>query len=228
MSMWMALLASAAIYGTPMGDGDEAIASIPRSLAEELPGEGDFVSLPLEALESEAVETPALRDGGTGPSGGAFTLGPAGGYLKAKGTDRGTWFAGAQARFHFLGYFAAEGAITFHENSYDHGTVHVTQYPVQVSGMFYPIPGGQFQPYVVGGVGWYYTRITYSGVLSDISNQTEHKFGGHGGAGLEILLGPRTSIDGDIRYIFVSPSSSQVKSGDFDYWQVTFGVNFIF
>lgn len=157
-----------------------------------------------------------------------FSLGPAGGYLQARGADHGTWFAGAQARFHFLKYLAAEGSITFHENKYQGGDARVTQYPVQVSGMLYPIPDGQFRPYIVAGGGWYYTRITYTGTLSGISNQTEHVFGGHAGAGLEIRLSSTTSLDGDIRYIFLNPTNTQVKNGDFNYWQVTFGLNFFF
>ncbi len=158
----------------------------------------------------------------------AFSIGAAGGYLHAKEADRGTWFAGAQARLHFLEYFAGEGAITFHDDSYQSGKVHVTQYPVQVSGMLYPIPDGQFRPYVVAGVGWYYTRTTYSGTLGGISDRTDHVFGGHAGAGLEVRLGRSTSLDADIRYVFMNLTNAAVKNGDYDYWQVTFGLNFFF
>jgi hypothetical protein len=185
------------------------------SAADERPTSG--LPLSLSAVEpAPAAEEPA------------FSLGPAGGYLHAKGADRGTWFAGAQARLHFLEYFAAEGSITFHDNDYENGTVHVTQYPVQVSGLFYPIPDGQFRPYVVAGVGWYYTRTTYTGSLSGISDQTDHVFGGHAGAGLEVKLGRSTSLDADIRYVFMNLSNTAVKNGDYNYWQVTFGLNLFF
>jgi hypothetical protein len=198
---------------------------LPRSLLDELPLEAAGVPEPdPEASEAPAPGAPGPRDPGTP----VFSIGPAGGYLHAKGADRGTWFAGAQARLHFLHFFAAEGSITFHENSYEHGDVHVTQYPVQVSGMFYPLPDAPFSPYVVGGGGWYYSRITYSGGLSGLSNQTDHTFGAHAGAGLDIQLGSSTSIDADLRYIFLNPSNSQVQNGDFNYWQVTFGLNLSF
>jgi len=43
-----------------------------------------------------------------------------------------------------------------------------------------------------------------------------------------VRLGASISIDADLRYIFLNPSTSQVKNGDFNYWQVTFGLNFTF
>jgi hypothetical protein len=206
------LTAAALFLGLLAGPGDDAgrpgVVDLPTSLKDELP--------------------PAPAVAGAPDGEAQFSLGAAGGYLQARGADHGTWFAGAQARLHFLKYLAAEGSITFHENRYQGGDARVTQYPVQVSGMFYPIPDGQFRPYIVAGAGWYYTRITYTGSLSGISNQTEHVFGGHAGAGLELFLSPTTSLDADIRYIFLNPTNTQVKNGDFNYWQVTFGINFFF
>lgn len=228
MTIALAAILAVDLSNSAAGDPNRGSVALPRSLAEDLPGTPEFVSIPVET-EEEAGVLPytVMAAGAPGPMGG-FSIGPAGGYLKVKGAQRGTWFAGAQARLHFLQFFAAEASITFHENSFQGGTVHETQYPVQVSGMLYPLPDSQFQPYIVAGGGWYYTRFTYTGILSGISNQTDHVFGGHVGGGLEILLGPQTSIDADIRYIFVNPSSSQVKSGQFDYWQITFGLNLFF
>src|SRR5881394_1427284 len=131
VSLLFALLA-----GPPEDLGEAERSELPISLADELP------------------VLPGAPDRET-----EFSFGPAGGFLHARGADRGTWFAGAQARFHFLRYLAAEGSITFHENHYEGGDARVTQYPVQVSGMFYPIPDGEFRPYIVAGAGWYYTRI---------------------------------------------------------------------
>jgi len=48
------------------------------------------------------------------------------------------------------------------------------------------------------------------------------------GAGLEVRLGPKTSIDADLRYIWLNPSSRVVNRSDFDYWQVTGGINLFF
>jgi len=143
------------------------------------------------------------------------------------GAGRGTRFAGAQARLHFLRFFAAEASITFHENRYGHGAIHVTQYPVQVSGILHPLPDALLSPYLVGG-GWCYSRTTYFGSLSGLSKRTDHNSGARGGAGLEIRLGKSISLDGDIRCLSLNPSSSRVKNGDFNYWQVTFGLHLLF
>jgi outer membrane protein W len=158
----------------------------------------------------------------------AFSLGPAGGYLRQKDADRGTWFGGVQARLHFAEMLAAEASITFHQNDYADGDVTVTQYPVQVTAMLYIIPKGPLRPYVLGGVGWYYTRFDYEGAFAAIDDRTEHMFGWHLGAGAELMLGSRASLNVDARYIFLNPDTDQVIRREFNYWQITFGLNFFF
>jgi opacity protein-like surface antigen len=190
-------------------------------LSGTLPAELDRKAVPLpRALSSEF--DPPIEDEAT------FSIGPAAGYLHARGADRGTWFGGAQARLHFARILAAEASITFHQNRYEHGDVVVTQYPVQLTAFFYPIPEGPVRPYILGGVGWYYTSIEYKGVFSLISDKTEHIFGEHLGAGVELMVGPKASIDADVRYIFLNPSNDQVIHREFNYWQVTLGLNLFF
>lgn len=205
------------------------VPDLPTSLAENYPRmEAEEEVLPVEegiGFDPQYRPPPSRQPQGGGLQ---FSIGPAGGYLHAHGADRGTWFVGGQARLHFLQYFAVEAAMTFHENSYEGGDIHVTQYPVQLSGMLYPFPMWILSPYVVGGAGWYYSRISYTGTLSGISNETEHTFGAHGGVGADLRLGASITLDADLRYIFLNPSTSQVKNGDFNYWQATFGVNINF
>jgi hypothetical protein len=199
---------------------------LPTTLAEEFPSAAPAPEDP--EPEGQYVPPPPRPGARTPGSSLQFSIGPAGGYLHPHGADRGTWFVGGQARLHLMGYFAIEASMTFHENTYEHGDVHVTQYPVQLSGMIYPFPTWILSPYLVGGGGWYYSRITYSGTLSGISNQTEHTFGAHGGVGADVRLGASFTLDADLRYIFLDPSGTQVKNGDFNYWQVTFGLNLTF
>jgi opacity protein-like surface antigen len=156
-----------------------------------------------------------------------FSLGPSGGYLRVKDADRGTWFGGVQARLR-LGVFAAEASITFHQNHYEDGDVVVTQFPLQLTAFLYIIPVGPIRPYVLGGVGWYRTRIDYSGVFSAIPDDHQNIFGEHLGAGAEVFLGPRVSLNADVRYIFLNPDTDQVIGQDFNYWQIAFGLNFLF
>jgi opacity protein-like surface antigen len=159
----------------------------------------------------------------------SFSMGPEGGYLRAKGADRGTWFGGVKARLHLLRFLAAEASITFHQNRYNNDDVIVTQYPVQLTAFLYIIPVGPIRPYILGGVGWYYTRTDYRDQLSISNSDTTHNyFGEHFGAGAEIMLSPRVSIDADIRYIFINATTNNVVDGDYNYWQITFGLNFYF
>jgi opacity protein-like surface antigen len=134
--------------------------------------------------------------------------------------------AGIQARLHVLEFLSVEAAVGYHRNSYDHGDAHVAQYPIQLSALITPLPDALFSPYLLGGVGWYYSKINYGGALSGLSNETENTFGTHAGAGLEIRLGRVASIDADFRYILLNPRSSAFQSGDFNYWQATLGLNF--
>jgi hypothetical protein len=210
--LWIVFLLAAPLPG-----------DLPGSLAEEESGP------PPLASEEMQVKPPAAYRGRTPPTTQPFfSLGLAGGYLRAPGADRGTWTAGLQARVHVLPYLAVEGAGMYHENSYGHGNADVIQYPVQVSALLYPLPNSQFSPYLVGGVGWYYSRIKFEGALSGLSNETENTYGTHAGAGLDVRLGSSASIDADFRYIFLNPRSSAFQSGDFNYWQGTLGLNFSF
>jgi len=182
---------------------DAAHGALPKSLSEELGN--------LEKYESE------------------FSIGPAVGFLTAHGADRGTWFAGAQARLHFLRFLAVDASMTVHVNEYEHGDITVTQYPVQVTGLLYPFPEGQVRPYALGGVGWYYTRTHYRGPFSLLyKDQTTNTVGAHLGAGVEARVGPSASLNADVRYIFLNPDVDGVKSRDFDYWQFTAGLNLFF
>lgn len=157
----------------------------------------------------------------------AFSLGIVGGYMEPKDADDGTWTAGVQARLR-LGHFAAEASIMVHENDYSDGDVVILQYPVQLTAFFYILDKGPVQPYILGGVGWYYTRIEYRENLSALDDQTDNTFGWHFGAGAEFFLSPRVSLNGDVRYIFIDPDTDEVVDQDFNYWQITFGINFLF
>jgi len=161
------------------------------------------------------------------PNVSPFSLGASGGFLRAKNSDEVTWFGGVQARLR-MGYFAAEASIQFHQNKYENGDVIVTQFPVQLTAFLYIIPIGPVRPYILGGVGWYRTRTDYKGPFSSIPDDHQNIFGEHLGAGAELFLGPRVSVDADVRYIFLNPTTDQVIGRDFNYWQITFGLNFMF
>lgn len=219
------LLGSYEIGGDPRSSFTYYEPTVPKPLGDDpatLSG-----PMPLGAIVVPAAAPVPLEPEEGGSEGAGFSLGPAGGYLRARGSDRGTWTGGVQARLH-LGIFAAEASVQVHENEYEHGDVHVTQYPVQLTAFLYPIPVGPVRPYILGGVGWYFTTIDYEGPFASIPNRSEHIFGEHLGAGVEVFFSPRVSLDADVRYIFLNPTDDQVIHRDFNYWQVTFGLNFFF
>ncbi|HLY07790.1 MAG TPA: hypothetical protein VKW04_00670, partial [Planctomycetota bacterium] len=74
----------------------------------------------------------------------------------------------------------------------------------------------------------YYTRIDYEHALSSLPTSHENIFGEHLGAGAELFLGPGVSVDADVRYIFLNPTTNHVIGRNFNYWQLTAGVNFFF
>jgi opacity protein-like surface antigen len=159
-----------------------------------------------------------------------FGIGPAGGYLKARGADSGTWFGGVAARARIAGYFGAEASITFHENEYLDGSVLLSQIPVQLTAMVYPVPDWPVQPYALAGVGWYYTRIDYRHDLSGLDSESDNQFGFHLGAGASYDAGFLT-LFADVRYIFLNApgvDNRDLRDKDFDMWEIAFGALFRF
>ena len=154
-----------------------------------------------------------------------FTLGPVAGFIKTRDADEGTWFGGVQARYRFAGILAVEGSITFHRDEFQDGDVVVTQYPVQVSALIFPLPFGAFEPYGVIGAGWYYTRVDIDTALIQ-DDDTDNLFGFHVGAGAQLQIAPRFSIFADFRWIFMdepATDNSNLEDEEFDAGQVTLG-----
>ena len=200
------------------GDGLRNAASFTRTAPSSEVDDGPY-SLPT-TLSAE----PAFED-----SPASFSIGPVGGYLNVRGADHGTWFGGVQARLHFAKIFAVEAAISFHSNEYEDGDVVVTQYPLQLTAFLYIIPEGPIRPYILGGVGWYYTRYDYRDNFALLyQDRTDNIFGVHLGAGGEVMLGSRASLNLDVRYIFLNATNDQVIHSDYNYWQLTAGLNFYF
>jgi len=121
-----------------------------------------------------------------------LTLGGRASYYRPKGADNGTLSGGAQGRLHVTSGLAVEGSIDYRQNKFGGTTVDV--YPVQASLLLYLAPSGVVSPYVLGGVGWYYTRVQ--------GGSTTSRYGPHAGAGLEIALDRSWTIDGSWRYLW--------------------------
>lgn len=93
----------------------------------------------------------------------------------------------------------------------------------------YLLPGKRLSPFILGGGGWYYTTVKGPGGFDD----TQNRFGGHAGGGLQFWFNDRVSIDGTYRHIWLEDVQSRdqnIKDKNFrDSGQmVTVGINFHF
>ena len=78
----------------------------------------------------------------------------------------------------------------------------VTETPIQVS-LLLNLASGSFRPYLLGGPGWYYRRVSAIDDGSDDVEASTHEFGWHGGIGAEIRAGRNFGFHGDYRYTFL-------------------------
>ena len=148
-----------------------------------------------------------------------------------RGADSGAWFGGIQGRLFFTPIIALEASIEFHQSDFFDDDVQITQYPVQVTALLCPFPDEKIRPYVLGGAGWYYTRVTYTGAFGLQDSETNDQFGLHFGVGAEMTLGETSFINLDVRYVFLDEpgvDNSQVEDEEFDTWQISAGYNFKF
>lgn len=149
------------------------------------------------------------------------------GYLKPRDADEGTWFGGVQLRAPFTSVLAIEGSIEVHSSEFSDGDIEIIQYPVQASLLVFLMPESPVCPYVLGGLGWYYTTTEFSGSLDGIDSETESLFGAHLGVGARFSLGGATA-SADLRYIFLEPDEDALEDEDFDTIQIVLSLSFPF
>jgi opacity protein-like surface antigen len=121
------------------------------------------------------------------------TFGGRAAYYRPKDADHGTLNGGAQLRLHLTSVLAVEGSADYRQNNYGSTTVDIV--PVQLSLMAYLIPNAIVSPYILGGVGWYYTHVQGS-------STSQNRYGPHAGAGLEVALARNWTVDGSFRYMW--------------------------
>lgn len=145
-----------------------------------------MIASPLTAARAQA------SDGGLHAAQPGVTFGGRAAYYRPKAADGGTLNGGAQLRLHITSVLAVEGSADYRQNKYESTTVDVV--PVQASLLLYLAPDFVASPYLLGGVGWYYTRVQNGG--------TTHRYGPHAGGGLEVALDRHWTVDGSYRYLW--------------------------
>lgn len=154
-------------------------------------------------------------------------LGPQIGFFNTVDADNASWMGGLAARAKFGEYFGVEASINYRQEKFLNNSVTVKNWPILVSALIYPIP------YVYGamGVGWYNVTYSYNNELLglNLTSDTRHEFGWHFGGGVEVPLGSRVKLIGDLRYVFLDyefeefPGSDNIQA---DYYVFMIGVLF--
>ena len=160
-------------------------------------------------------------------------LGIHGGLVKSKDGEGKSFVGGAQARFHLVWILAAEARASYSTDSYDLGSlggVDVKNLPFQVSGMIYPIKLPKIGVYLLGG--GTYSNLKVEGTGQVTGSATEKGWSAHVGAGLDLKVGEKTTLNGDVRFVFLDASTVDelVNSAKSDYrgdfWTATIGLNY--
>lgn len=154
---------------------------------------------------------------------GSFGLGFRGGWYKAQDANDGTVYGGLQARLKLFPALAIEGLVDYHPEQSFPGNRKVTSYPVLVSALFYLIPGAQVSPYLLGGAGWYYSKVEDSQ-----GSAWTNDFGAHVGGGVDIPLSSKIVLNADLRYYFLNLSDQKVKDLQANGYIASLGITFYF
>ena len=139
----------------------------------------------------------------------SVAFGPQLGFIKSSDSDNSVMMPGAALRVNFIG-LSVEGSIYYKSEEYQSGAIKAKSYPIMLTGFVNVLPliHGEV------GVGWYNTKIDYSGSLSSLKAETSNSMGYHLGAGAELPLGSLI-LAGDIRYVFLSLSSATSFKSNF-------------
>jgi len=151
-------------------------------------------------------------------------FGPQVGVSKSPDEDA-TVIGGAALRLRLLPILGIEGSINYHQEQFAGDALTVRSWPVQVTGMIYPLP----IVYGSMGAGWYMTTLDFDSDVTPFDDDTSNEFGWHFGGGLEIPLGTAVALSGDLRYVFIDYDFEAVPGSDgvdSDFYMATAGLLF--
>ncbi len=144
---------------------------------------------------------------------GGLSIGGRAAFYESEDAEDGDFFGGAQLRLYLSQAIGLEGSVDYRRTKLN--STRIDTFPVQASLLAYLFPRTHFNPFVLGGAGWYYTHVEGPGGFDD----TQQRFGVHAGAGLQFFLNKFWSIDGTYRFIWLEEVASRDASlldKDFD------------
>lgn len=123
-------------------------------------------------------------------------------------------FTGGHIRAHMSPRTAFELSLDLHSETDLAGTSRVREYPIQASLLFYPV-NTPLAPYVLGGGGWYTTRLETLDDDEDVIDSVQSRdFGWHAGFGAELKLGRHAGVHVDYRYTFLDFGDDEEEEGE--------------
>ncbi|MFQ6113107.1 MAG: outer membrane beta-barrel protein [bacterium] len=151
-------------------------------------------------------------------------LGPQIGYQKAADADEGKFMFGAALRLKLTSALGVEGSINYRQEKFADEALTVRSWPVMVTGLIYP------RPIIYGavGAGWYNTTFDFDQNRVAAKDETNQQFGWHFGGGLELPIGSKSRLTGDIRYVFLDYDFKEIPFDDVDsnFYVITAGFLF--
>ena len=143
----------------------------------------------------------------------SVSLGPQLGFQKAKDADEGKLMGGLALRLKLSQSLAVEGSVNYRQENFSDQGLTVRSWPVMVTGLIYPVPVA----YGTIGAGWYNTKFEFTPAGGGAGiEETTQEFGWHFGGGVELPLGGRTKLTGDVRYVFLNYNFDQVPGAQVD------------
>ena len=152
----------------------------------------------------------------------SIAIGAQGSYVKSQDADA-VLMPAAAVRIG-LGGLKVEGSIGYKSDKYMDGAIKATTYPIMLTGFIGLLPFIHLE----AGIGWYNTKVEYSGIFAAASSETYSEIGYHAGAGAEIPVG-NVVLTGDIRYVIEKAkfnnarTTSDLKS---DFYMIVVGLMF--
>jgi opacity protein-like surface antigen len=157
----------------------------------------------------------------------SFSFGPQVGYYKASDADKGAFMGGVAWRLKLMPALGVEASINYRQEKYGDDALTVRSWPIMLTGLIYPLP------YVYGaiGAGWYSVTFDYDqDKLPFLEDKTTQKVGWHFGGGVELPVGPKFKLTGDIRYVFLNydfqeiPGRGDLKS---NFYVIMVGLQYV-
>ncbi len=137
-------------------------------------------------------------------------------------------WAGATLRYRLTGGVALEGSAGYRQDvlvARGVEVVRLSMVPVTGSVDVYVLSRGRVQPFLEGGAGYYYVRVTGVGAGEALGSSSQHLFGFHAGAAADLRLTRRSSLVLGGRYTWLDvagltplePEVGEIPSGS--YWE---------